>query len=101
MCAYIEKSVDTIIMQNRKQEAHDIIQAYQGLGLHKASNVPNPKDICKTEVIMILTDEAVTYYRKNNKKGEIDKKIQEKCNNQKCMIYEWENEKMKLIKSFN
>ena len=72
-------------MQNRKQEAHDIISAYKELKLHNPpSTVPEPAKIKAYEMMMILTDEAVTYYKEN--KEEI------KANQLNCQIYEWSSE---------
>ena len=50
-------------INNRKQEAHDIIFAYKGLNLHNPPKVvPNIEDIKRFETMIILTDTAIEYY---------------------------------------
>lgn len=74
-------------MQNRKQEAHDIINAYKELKLHNPpSTVPEVDKIKTYEMMMILTDEAAKYYKEEIRE-EIQAEIKEKQLN--CPIYEW------------
>ncbi|SFG54674.1 hypothetical protein [Oribacterium sp. WCC10] len=77
-------------LNNRKQEAHDIISAYKGLKLHNPpKNVPDPEDLNKFEMMIILTDTAIDYYNEHD--IIIQKYIQEKHYN--CKITEWNNAK--------
>ena len=83
-------------LNNRNQEAHDIISAYKGLKLHNPpENVPDPRDIKKFEMIIILTNTAVDYYR--DFEDVIQKYIQKKEYN--CKIMEWTDDKA-LIQLF-
>ncbi len=50
-------------LNNRKQEAQDIISAYKSLNLHNPPEiVPDPEDIKGFEMMIILTDTAIDYY---------------------------------------
>ena len=85
------KYMNSPYMQNRKQEAHDIINAYKELKLHNPpSTVPEAANINDYEMMMILTDEAVTYYKKEEIKEKIKEEIKAKQIN--CPIYEWSSE---------
>ena len=78
-------------LNNRKQEAHDIISAYKGLNLHNPPKiVPNLEDIKNFEMMIILTNTAIDFY---NERGDI---IQEyiKKNKYNCEIMEWTDVKM-------
>ena len=72
-------------MENRKVEACDILNAYKKMGLHETPEIiPETKDLCKDEMIMILTDKAVDFYNDNKKIIEENKKD--------CIIYKWSKE---------
>ncbi len=78
MFEYIKSSY----MENRKVEACDILNAYKKMGLHETPEIiPETKDLCKAEMIMILTDKAVEYYYDHKELIDNNKKD--------CIIYEW------------
>ncbi len=73
-------------INNRKQEAHDIISAYKSLNLHNPPKiVPDPEDIKGFEMMIILTDTAIDYYH------EYEDIIQEYIKEKEydCEIMEW------------
>ncbi|SEA70459.1 hypothetical protein SAMN05216349_12362 [Oribacterium sp. KHPX15] len=81
-------------LNNRKQEAHDIISAYKGLKLHNPpKNVPDPEDLNNFEMMIILTDSAVDYYKEHE--GIINMHIQ--GNNYNCKIVEWTERKTQRL----
>ena len=77
-------------LNNRKQEAHDIISAYKSLKLHNPpKNVPDPENLNKFEMMIILTDTAVDYYHAHE--GVIQEYIKKNYN---CKIMEWTEAKL-------
>ncbi len=84
---YIKKSP---YLNNRKQEAHDIISAYKSLKLHNPPEiVPDPKGIKGFEMMIILTNTAIDYY--HEREDIIQEYIKEKKYN--CEIMEWTDAK--------
>ena len=81
-------------MDNRRIEACCIIDAYKKLDLHKPpKTIPGEKDICQYEMIMILTDKAITYYQDEKNQMEIMKKTK----GINCAFYKWEENKLELL----
>ncbi|WP_024866354.1 hypothetical protein [Butyrivibrio sp. FCS014] len=73
-------------LNNRKQEAHDVISAYKGMKLHNPPmNVPDPEELKSFEMMIILSNTAVDYYKDHE--DIIQNYIQEKKYN--CKIMEW------------
>ena len=78
-------------INNRKQEAQDIISAYKALNLHNPPMiVPNLEDIKSYEMMIILSDSAVDYYQ--DFADVIQEYIQEHKYN--CEIMEWTDTKL-------
>ena len=84
---YIKESP---FLDNRKQEAHDIISAYKVLKLHNPPKiVPDPDSLKGFEMMIILTNTAIDYYHEHEEI--IQQYIREKKYN--CKIMEWTDAK--------
>ncbi|MCR4933570.1 MAG: hypothetical protein K6A29_05175 [Lachnospiraceae bacterium] len=85
---------DSNKMVEKKKEAFDLITQYKELKVRKTpDDIKSIKEIDKYEVIMILTDDAKTFYEKM--KEEINDYIEgEKI---KCVFYKWENKQLEVI----
>ncbi len=84
---YIKESP---FLDNRKQEAHDIISAYKVLKLHNPPKiVPDPDSLKRFEMMIILTNTAIDYYHEHEEI--IQQYICEKKYN--CKIMEWTDAK--------
>ena len=82
-------------LSNRNQEAHDIISAYKVLELHNPpKKAPEPENIKKFEMMIILTGTAVSYF--HDHEDVVQEYIQKKKYN--CEIMEWTDTKsLKLL----
>lgn len=83
-------------MKDKKEEAFDIITQYKTLHIRKTPDeIENIKRIDKYEMIMILTDKAIDYY-KEDPKDKIKTLIKEK--QIKCEFYGWDGKRLELLR---
>lgn len=95
MAAYIQ----TGKMSARQKEACEIINAYRTLGIHNApAEKIEPEMFQNSDIVLILTDEAINYFRTNE--SVICKHINNRIKN-KCEIFEWNSDKRILSPMVN
>lgn len=81
----MEDYQESDFMVNRKKEAAEILKQYKELEIHlPPCKVPDPNKLDK-EIIMILTNDAIKYYKDH--RDEIETKS--------CKMFKWENNKLK------